>query len=59
MKNELDEGASVHALVKPLTGLFHGLPGARNWRRLITGHAQGKSLDQAALIDMVATYSSD
>ena len=59
MKNELDEGTSVHALVKPLSGLFHGLPGARNWRRLITGHAQGKSLDQAALIDMVATYSSD
>jgi tRNA-dihydrouridine synthase A len=59
MKYELDEGASVHALVKPLSGLFHGLPGARNWRRLITGHAQGKSLDQAALIDMVATYSSD
>jgi tRNA-dihydrouridine synthase A len=33
---ELAGGARLNLLVKPLLGLFHGAPGARAWRRILT-----------------------
>jgi tRNA-dihydrouridine synthase A len=43
--NELRRGTSIHILIKPLSGMFHGLPGARQWRKLLTDLAQGRSVD--------------
>jgi tRNA-dihydrouridine synthase A len=33
---ELAHGTRLNVLVKPLLGLFHGAPGARTWRRILT-----------------------
>jgi tRNA-dihydrouridine synthase A len=33
---ELAAGTRLNALVKPMLGLFHGAPGARTWRRILT-----------------------
>ncbi|HXQ47670.1 MAG TPA: tRNA dihydrouridine(20/20a) synthase DusA [Caulobacteraceae bacterium] len=33
---ELAVGTRLNVLVKPMLGLFHGAPGARTWRRILT-----------------------
>jgi len=33
---ELARGASLNLLIRPMLGLFHGAPGARTWRRILT-----------------------
>ena len=33
---ELARGTRMAAMIRPLLGLFHGLPGARTWRRILT-----------------------
>lgn len=58
MQEELQKGVSVHQLVKPLSGLFHGLPGARSWRRALTETAQTGSDVNEILPDLVAAFSA-
>jgi tRNA-dihydrouridine synthase A len=36
MARELERGTSLHTLIRPMLGLFHGAPGARAWRRILT-----------------------
>jgi tRNA-dihydrouridine synthase A len=36
MVRELTRGTSLHTLIRPMLGLFHGAPGARAWRRILT-----------------------
>ncbi len=33
---ELARGVSLNVLIRPMLGLFHGAPGARAWRRILT-----------------------
>jgi len=40
---ELDEGQSLHLLLRPLYGLTLGLPGARKWRQRLSVLAQQKN----------------
>ncbi len=42
IKLQLDEGQSIHLLLRPLYGLTLGLPGARKWRQLLSRLAQEK-----------------
>ncbi|HBE92367.1 MAG TPA: tRNA dihydrouridine(20/20a) synthase DusA [Gammaproteobacteria bacterium] len=56
MQEELKKGTSVHVLVRPLSGLFHGLPGARNWRRMLSGDAQKTTGSMDDLVTLVAEY---
>jgi tRNA-dihydrouridine synthase A len=49
---ELGRGTPLHHLTRPMLGLFHGGPGARRWRRILTVDAQQSGagvevLDQA------------
>jgi tRNA-dihydrouridine synthase A len=39
----LAEGGRLGPMIRPLLGLFHGLPGARRWRQILTteGHRPG------------------
>jgi len=39
---QLDEGQSLHLLLRPLYGITLGLPGARKWRQLLSRLAQEK-----------------
>ena len=36
MARELERGTGLHTLIRPMLGLFHGAPGARAWRRILT-----------------------
>lgn len=56
MQGELEKGTSVHTLVRPISGLFFGMQGARTWRRLLTENAQQPTHDHGALLDVVAGY---
>ena len=57
MRRELQNGTSVHALTRPLAGLFHGLYGARGWRRLLAEIAQQRKGAQHVLPDIIASYA--
>ena len=43
----LAQGRSLHAVTRHMLGLFHGRPGARNWRRILSENAvkPGAGLD--------------
>jgi tRNA-dihydrouridine synthase A len=47
MAREMTRGTSLHTLIRPMLGLFHGAPGARAWRRILTVEStvKGASLD--------------
>jgi len=36
VRSELNQGTHLAAMTRPMLGLFHGLPGARAWRRTLT-----------------------
>lgn len=56
IEKELARGTSGYALVRPLSGLFHGQPGARYWRRMLTEIVQGSPEKVAALPELVAEF---
>lgn len=37
--SEIAAGSKLHAITRHITGLFNGLPGARNWRRILSEQA--------------------
>ncbi len=59
----LSEGGRMSAIVRPMLGLFHGEPGARHWRRLLTEgaarHDADASLIAAALREVAASRRLD
>ena len=38
----LEDGAPLHAITRHMLGLFHGAPGARHWRRILSEKANRK-----------------
>jgi tRNA-dihydrouridine synthase A len=36
IERELARGTRLHVVIRPMLGLFHGAPGARAWRRILT-----------------------
>jgi len=56
IEKELQKGTSAHALVKPLSGLYHGLNGAKYWRRLLTETVQKRPNAINDLAELVAGY---
>jgi tRNA-dihydrouridine synthase A len=36
VQRQLERGVNLAPLIKPMLGLFHGRPGARGWRRILT-----------------------
>lgn len=57
MQRELQRGSSVHALVKPLAGLYRGQPGAGTWRRMLSDAAQGRVGKIDDLPQLVSDYA--
>jgi tRNA-dihydrouridine synthase A len=57
MQQQLQAGGAVHALVKPLAGLYCGQPGARSWRRLLSDVAQRREGNIDDLPRLVAEYA--
>jgi tRNA-dihydrouridine synthase A len=42
MARELARGTGLHTLIRSMLGLFHGAPGARAWRRILTVESTAK-----------------
>lgn len=57
IKQELQSGTSMHALVKPLFGLYCGQQGAKSWRRMLADVTQKRSAYIDDLAEIVATFS--
>jgi len=47
MERRMGEGVPLHAMTRHILGLFHGQPGGRHWRRILSekGGRHGASLD--------------
>lgn len=56
IQDELQSGTSAHALVRPLSGLFHGMAGARQWRRMLSETVQNSANDINDLPQLVAEF---
>ena len=56
IEKELVRGTSAHALVRPLSGLFHGQPGASYWRRMLAETVQSSSERIKSLPHRVAEF---
>ncbi len=59
IQQQLELGGSIHALVKPLSGLFNGVVGARAWRRMLADTAQGRAGEVTGLINRLASFRPD
>jgi len=58
MAGQLDRGVGLASLIKPMLGLFHGQPGARAWRRILTVESVRAGAD-LAVIDKALEAISD
>ncbi len=57
VERELARGTRLHAMTRHLVGAFHGMPGARAFRRHLSEHAAKHGADAGALRDAVALVS--
>lgn len=44
VKIQLEQGIKLNLLIRPILGLFHGLPGARTWRGFLTTESNKQGL---------------
>lgn len=56
---QISDGVSVGRVTRPMLGLFHGLPGARAWRRALTEGAAGRSNNANVIREAYAIVSDD
>lgn len=56
MQHELARGTSFAALVRPMLGLFQGLPGARAWRRALSDAITARSADLGVLAQALERF---
>ena len=50
MQAQLDAGWRITTLIKPIIGLYHGLPGGKQWRRFLSTQVV-KAADPIAMIE--------
>ena len=53
-ENQLRSGQTLSRLTRHLLGLFHGLPGARSWRRVLTEESRQSGADATLLLRALA-----
>lgn len=51
VEQQLSGGIRLHTLIRPILGLFHGMSGARAWRRYLTEHGHKKGATANVLAD--------
>ncbi len=51
IKQQLVEGNKLHSITRHILGLFHGVPGARIWRRVLSENATKKGADEAIVLE--------
>ena len=51
IKNQLGQGVRLHAMTRHILGLFHGIPGAKGWRRYISEKACKPTADESVVLE--------
>jgi tRNA-dihydrouridine synthase A len=59
IERELAQGARLHAITRHLLGLFQGVPGARAFRRRLSGAATSPQPGAALLIEALGLVSDE
>jgi len=47
----IDAGGRLHSVTRHILGVFHGVPGARAWRRILSERATKKDADSAVILE--------
>lgn len=50
IQKQLDLGIRLNSISRHILGLFHGQPGAKNWRRYISDHASKPDADENVIL---------
>lgn len=58
-ERQISDGISVGRVTRPMLGLFHGLPGARAWRRTLTEGAASRPNNANVIREAYAIVSDD
>lgn len=51
IETQLEAGGNLHAITRHILGLFHGLAGAKKWRRLLSENGSKKGADAGVILD--------
>ncbi len=51
MAAQLQQGTPLHCMTRPVLGLFHGVPGARAWRRTLSERAWQRHAGVEVMVD--------
>ena len=51
INEHLLEGGRLHSITRHILGLFHGVPGARSWRRVLSENATKKGADETVVLE--------
>ena len=55
----LAEGGRLHQVTRHMLGLFHGRPGARGWRRVLSAEANGPGAGHEVIDRALAMVGAD
>ena len=55
---QLENGVKLHAMTRHMLGLFHGCPGARQWRRILSENANKPGADLGVLDDALSAVEA-
>lgn len=51
IEEHLHDGGRLHNITRHILGLFHGVPGARIWRRVLSENATKKGADESVVLE--------
>jgi len=51
IQQQLSEGQKLHGITRHILGLFHGVPGARTWRRILSENATKRGADETVVLE--------
>ena len=51
IEEHLHDGGKLHNITRHILGLFHGVPGARIWRRVLSENATKKGADESVVLE--------
>ncbi len=55
IKDHLHDGGRLHNVTRHILGLFHGVPGARTWRRILSEKATRAGADESVVLEALNT----
>lgn len=59
ISDHLDSGTRLHSITRHILGLFHGVPGARQWRRILSEKANKPGAGLDVLDEAIAAVTNE